>query len=108
ERAGEAAVRPLDAVVVAVILTLELALAADSEQPVFEADLEVVLVHAGHFDADDDLVLLLGDVDGRRPNAGFRFIFEKVEASEERFEETSLNERVGGAGNKCHRRPPDD
>src|SRR3954451_11677255 len=103
ERAAEAAVRAFDAVVVAVILPLELALAADGEQAVFEADFEVALVHAGHFDTDEDLVLLLGDIDGRRPNAGFRLVFQKVETTEERLKETGLNEGVGGASNECHR-----
>src|SRR4029079_17187051 len=67
ERADEAAVRALDAVIVAVVLPLELALAADGEHAVLEGDLEVVLVHAGDLDLDHDLVGLLSDVDRGRP-----------------------------------------
>src|SRR5216684_580223 len=108
ERPREGAIRPLDAVVVAVFLLLELAFAADGEQAILEADLQIAFLHPGHFDAHQNLVLLFGDVDSRRPGSRLQLILEEVEAAEKGLEETGLKrtevfEGIGGSGNKCHR-----
>src|SRR5581483_1987767 len=88
ERAHERAVRALDAVIALLFLPLELALAADREQPVLEVDAEILLLDARNLDLHDDLVLLLQDVDRRSPGTRAHLIIEEVETAKERLKET--------------------
>src|SRR6516164_5368913 len=68
EAAAEAAVGALDAqVVVFVHLLLELALAANREDVVLDADVEVLGLHVGKVGLDDEFLTGLIDVDRRGP-----------------------------------------
>src|SRR6516164_6681486 len=68
EAAAEAAVGALDAqVVVFVHLLLELALAANREDVVLDADVEVLGLHVGKVGLDDQFLTGLIDVDRRGP-----------------------------------------
>src|SRR5580698_4880466 len=63
EGAIEAAVTAIDAVeVLFLLLFFELALAADSQRVVFDAYVEVFLLHARHFELEDDFVFILINV----------------------------------------------
>lgn len=71
EGAGEAAVLALDpAVVLFFLLLLELALAVNGERGVLDANVDVLLVDAGDFDFERDVVLIFADVNRGREASG--------------------------------------
>src|SRR5262249_31499 len=68
EAAPELAVGALPAVVaLALRPLLEIALAPQGQHAVLGLDLDLVLLEAWKLRGDEDAILLLGDVDGRRP-----------------------------------------
>src|SRR5512146_1233756 len=71
EAAVEGAIRTLDARQLAVLLLrLRLALAANRQDALVHADIDVLRVDARNVGEDDEALVLLLDVDARRPLAG--------------------------------------
>jgi hypothetical protein len=92
-------------VVVAVILPLELALARDGEQAVFERHADVLFVDSRHFDLHEDLLVLLEHVHrripGRRPSLFLHEGIAEEGLEERRLEAAKVIKRVK-TGNTSH------